>query len=78
MWEASTGEGCVCVFMCVRVHICMHAHVHVCTEEGRSVRATRWKKRKRHTVGFSPVKQEALDLSSVNNVSISSNVFGRS
>lgn len=30
------------------------------------------------TVGFSPVKQEALDLSSVNKASISSNVFGRS
>lgn len=33
---------------------------------------------KQHTVGFSPVKQEALDLSSVNKASISSNVFGRS
>lgn len=64
----------VCVSMCVLVHTCMH----VCTGEGRSVRATRWKRRKRHTVGFSPVKQEALDLSSVNNASISSNVFGRS
>lgn len=76
MWEASTGEGseCVCVSMCVLVHTCMHA----CTGEGRSVRATRCKRRKRHTVGFSPVKQEALDLSSVNNASISSNVFGRS
>lgn len=67
---------CVCVYVRARAH--MHACVHVCTGEGRSVRATRWKRRKRHTVGFSPVKQEALDLSSVNNASISSNVFGRS
>lgn len=33
---------------------------------------------KRHTVGFRPVKQDALDLSSVNKASISSKVFGRS
>lgn len=76
MWEASTGEGSECVCMCVC--LCACSCTHACTGEGRSVRATRWKRRKRHTVGFSPVKQEALDLSSVNNASISSNVFGRS
>lgn len=67
--------------MCVQAHRGAHRHVlvHVCTEEDSRIRTVGWKLRTRRTTeGFSPVKHEALDLSSVNNASISSNVFGRS